>query len=192
MEKLNKKGVSPVIGVILPGARAAARSTRCGRVAVIGTAATIDSGAYVAAIHDIDPGIHVVGLPCPMFVPLVEEGWTDNEVARLTAKEYLHQLHHIDPDIDTLVLGCTHYPLLKPLLQRVAAGIFERKITLVDSALETARTVKEEIQEKHIKIAYDGATEYYVTDFPERFTQVGGIFLGENIDKAERVLLPGP
>ena len=180
----------PIIGVIEPGAKAAAAATRRGRVGVIGTSATIDSGAYPEAIRQIDAGISVVGLECPMFVPLIEEGWLENEVARLTAKEYLYRLYHMDSDIDTVVLGCTHYPLLKQTIQKVAGGIFEQRVTLVDSAGETAKVVKEEVVDKKIPIDEGGRTDFFVTDFPERFSQVGSMFLGEKIESALRVELP--
>lgn len=179
----------PVVGVIVPGAKAAVRATRRGRVGVLGTLATINSGAYVNAIHDVDAGINVTGVACPLFVPLVEEGWLDNEMARLTVKEYLYKLYHADPEIDVLVLGCTHYPLLKPMLARVAEGIFEQRLTLVDSAEETAREVKKIIGEKDFPTREDGKVTYYVTDFPERFREVGSMFLGEKLEDAEQIEL---
>lgn len=191
MNALTSAFEAPVIGVILPGAKAAAKATKCGRIGVIGTAATISSGAYPAAIRDIDSGIKVVGMPCPLFVPLVEEGWLENEVARLTSKEYLYKLSGLDSSIDTIVLGCTHYPLLKPTLQKVAAGIFEQQVTFVDSAFETAGVVKDKTIESGIDTDEGGGIEYYVTDFPERFMQVGSMFLGETIERAERIFLPG-
>ncbi len=180
----------PVLGVIHPGAKAAVQTTKGGRVGVLGTPATISSNAYLKAIRQIDSGVSVAGMPCPLFVPLVEEGWLENEVARLTAREYLYRLYHADPDIDTIVLGCTHYPLLKPVLNKVSAGVFEGPVTLVDSALETARMVREMVEEKNIHTDEDGDVEYFVTDFPERFRNVGSMFLGEDIEQAEQVALP--
>jgi len=179
----------PVVGVISPGAKAAVKATRRGRVGVLGTPATVNSGAYVKAIHGVDEGIGVTGVACPMFVPLVEEGWLENEVARLTAREYLYRLYHADPEIDVMVLGCTHYPLLKPVLGKVSEGIFEQPVMLVDSAEETAREVKEIIDRKGVPTGESGEVSYYVTDFPERFRQVGGMFLGEKIEHAEQVEL---
>ena len=180
----------PVLGVIYPGAKTAVESTKRGRVGVLGTPATISSGAYPKAIRKIDAGVAVTGMACPLFVPLVEEGWLDNEVARLTAREYLYRLHSLDQDLDTIVLGCTHYPLLKPLLQKVAVGVFEQPIKFVDSALETAREVKEMVADKGIPMDEDGQVNYYVTDFPDRFCKVGSIFLGADIQRADKITLP--
>ncbi len=120
----------PVIGVIEPGARAAVRATRNKRIGVIGTEATIKSGSYQRAIRAINSGVRTITTPCPLFVPLVEEGWLNEEVTYLVAKKYLS--HLIEEDIDTLVLGCTHYPLLKIPIERVMGD----GMTLIDSAVE--------------------------------------------------------
>ncbi len=189
LEALYEEFDVPVVGVIIPGAKAAAAATRRGRVGVLGTPATVNSGAYVKAIQDVDGGIRVAGVACPLFVPLVEEGWLENEVARLTVKEYLYKLYHADPEIDAIVLGCTHYPLLKPMLGRVSEGVFEQSPILVDSAEETAREVKKVIDEKGFTTRESGKVTYYVTDFPERFREVGNMFLGENIENAEQIEL---
>ena len=190
MEDLESKFDIPVIGVIYPGAKTAVETTKRGRVGVLGTPATISSGAYPKAIRQIDSGVSVAGMACPLFVPLVEEGWINNEVARLTAREYLTALYKQDQDVDTIVLGCTHYPLLKPLLQKVASGVFEQPVTFVDSALETAREVKEMVAEKNVPVEEDGEVNYYVTDFTDRFCKVGSMFLGSNIERAELISLP--
>ena len=126
----------PVIGVIEPGARAAAAATRNGHVGVIGTRATVYSRAYETAIHAIDPEIRVTSQPCPMLVPLIEEGWLDDTITDQIIRRYLDKM--VRADIDTLVLGCTHYPLLKDALQRFAGP----EITLVDSAHNCAAAVK--------------------------------------------------
>src|SRR5690606_5607305 len=110
----------PVVGVIDAGARAAHESTRNGRIGVIGTAGTIASGAYDRAVRRLRPEVHVFAQPCPLFVPLVEEGLADHPAAELMARDYLGPLQEMD--IDTLVLGCTHYPLLRPLLERILGG----------------------------------------------------------------------
>ena len=111
LEAVKEEFPLPVIGVLDPGARAAAAATKTRKVGVIGTEATIGSGAYEKAIMQIAPDIKVHSMPCPLFVPLAEEGWTDNDVAHLVAEKYLAPLR--GRGIDTLVLGCTHYPLLK-------------------------------------------------------------------------------
>ena len=123
----------PVIGVVLPGARAAASRSAEKRVGVIGTAATVRSGAYAKAIHSIDPDIKVYGKPCPLFVPLVEEGLIDSEITRLAVQHYLYEM--VDLGIDCLILGCTHYPILMEVIQSTVGN----RIQLVDSALWTAK-----------------------------------------------------
>ncbi len=123
----------PVIGVVLPGARAAATRSAEKRIGVIGTAATVRSGAYAKAINSIDPSIKVYGKPCPLFVPLVEEGMIDNDITRLAVQHYLYEM--VDLGIDTLILGCTHYPILMEVIQSTVGN----RIQLVDSALWTAK-----------------------------------------------------
>jgi glutamate racemase len=175
----------PVIGVILPGARAAAEATQNGRVGVIGTEATVRSRAYGEAIRSVGPSVEVFSAACPLFVPLVEEGWLEGEVPRLVAKRYLHDLR--DRGIDTLVLGCTHYPLLKPMLSEVLGP----GITLIDSAEETAKEVRETLSRRGMLEGSGeaGGREFFVTDSPEKFTEVGGRFLGAGIDTIEKVEL---
>src|SRR5258708_11641283 len=135
---LKEKSPVPVIGVIEPGARAAVAATRTGNIGVIGTAGTIASRAYERAIQALRPDAKVHGQACPLFVPLVEEGWFEHPAAELIAREYLEPLQHAK--VDLLVLGCTHYPLLKPFLARVMGP----DVTLVDSAEETATAVARE------------------------------------------------
>lgn len=174
----------PVIGVIEPGARRAAALTRRRKVGVIGTEGTVKSGAYARAIHAIDPAIEVLSAPCPLFVPLAEEGWAEHPVARLAAEEYLAPLQA--EGIDALVLGCTHYPLLKPTLQRVLGS----EVPLVDSAEETAQTVAKVLHDARLaRRSGPGAHRYYVTDVPARFERVGGAFLGAPLQKVEQVEL---
>ncbi len=164
----------PVLNVIEAGASAAAEATRKGFVGVIGTPATINSNAYPRAIHRCDPGIRIFSQACPLFVPLVEEGWLDHPVTRMTAREYLQCV--TCNDIDTLVLGCTHYPLLKPMLQEVVGS----GITLVDSAQsmaeETARTLTQ--MDLWNPAAVQPDYQFFVTDVPLRFQAIGERFLG--------------
>lgn len=177
----------PVIGVLEPGARAAAACTRNRRVGVIGTEATIRSGAYEKAIRALDPSITVESLACPLFVPLVEEGWTDNDVAELVARRYLAPLG--ERGIDTLVLGCTHYPLLKDVITRVMGG----SITLIDSARETAKEVVSVLDKLnwHTPAAAAPSRKFFVTDGPERFEKVGKRFLRSDVLGAEQVRVGG-
>jgi glutamate racemase len=172
----------PVIGVIEPGARKAVTVTRGGKVGVIGTEGTIKSGAYTRAIQALDPAIEVSAIPCPLFVPLAEEGWADHQVAYLAASEYLSSL--MAKGIDTLVLGCTHYPLLKDTLRKVLGNGVE----LVDSAQETAATVAGLLGERSIsRREAPGRSRLFVTDVPTRFERVGGAFLGESLNGVEQV-----
>ncbi len=173
----------PVVGVLLPGARAAARATRNKRIGVIGTTATIRSGAYEAALNDIEPGIEIWSLPCPLFVPLAEEGWLDNEITYLTAKRYLEPLAEFGAD--ALVLGCTHYPLLKDVISRVVG----EGVTLVDSARETAVEVERILGEKGLgnDSGVPGKIHVYVSDVPYLIREVGERFLGRPIESIERV-----
>lgn len=176
----------PVVGVIEPGAWAAFSKTRNHRVGVIGTAATINSGAYQKNLKDLHPAIQVFAKACPLFVSLVEEGWLNHRVTRQVAEEYLKPFKA--RRIDTLVLGCTHYPLLKPMISSVLGP----KVTLVDSAEETARQVKQLLANKRLlaqgKAQPVSAHKFYVSDVPEKFVAVGRKFLG----KMPKVLQAGP
>ena len=170
----------PVIGVVEPGARAAVRATRTGHIGVIGTAGTIRSQAYVRAIHAEAPEARVTALACPLFVPLVEEGWTNHEAAHLIAEEYLAPF--VKDRIDTLVLGCTHYPLLKPLI----GEIIGRSVRLIDSAEETAADTRRMLATNQLGAA-DGEGEYrfIASDDPQQFLTLGRRFLGSAIERVE-------
>jgi glutamate racemase len=164
----------PVLDVIDAGAVAARQGNRIG---VIGTPTTINSNAYARAIHEHAPESRIHSQACALFVPLVEEGWLDHEVTRLTAKEYLRPL--LTERIDTLVLGCTHYPLLKPLLQEVAGA----EVRLVDSAEAMAEQAAAALEQTGL--ANPGPAQprydYYVTDVPLRFQTIGERFLGRSL-----------
>ena len=171
----------PIVEVIQPGARKAAETTRTGRVGVIGTEATIKSGAYASYIKNVNPEIEVFSKPCPLFVPLAEESWNDSDdeahltnLKGLTVKRYLSALKA--EGIDTLVLGCTHYPLLKEVIDEFMG----ERVTLIDSAQETAQEVLKVLTEKQLKSASGekGEQTYFVTDIADRFIAVGSRFLG--------------
>ncbi len=182
---LQNESPVPVIGVIEPGARAAVAATRGGPVGVIGTAGTIASNAYPRAIHALAPALTVAQVACPLFVPLVEEGWFSHPAAVLIAQEYLGALSQAR--VDTLVLGCTHYPLLKPLLGRVMGD----DVRLIDSAEETAKAVAQTLVEQGLE-APPGEPVYHrfvVSDDEPRFRQVGARFIGEKLTAAEVVAL---
>jgi glutamate racemase len=174
----------PVLEVIEAGARGALARTRNHRIGVIATSATVASGAYVRAIKGLGNGCtEIVSQACPLFVPLAEEGWTDHEVTRLTAREYLGPV--LAQDVDTLVLGCTHYPLLKPLLREVAGPGVE----LVDSA--EAVSERAELLLRDLKLANPGLEPprhvFHVTDVPMRFQEVGERFLGRPLGNVQLV-----
>ncbi len=173
----------PVIGVIEPGASKAASLTNTKKIGVIGTPSTIRSNAYKVAIEKIDPGIDVVSKPCPLFVPLADEGWTEGEVTELIAREYLGSFD--DTDIDVLVLGCTHYPLLKPIIQKVIGT----DIRLVDSAEETSEAVANALHIHNIQCSENKKPErqYYLTDVSDSFISVAQRFLGQEINHVEMV-----
>ena len=178
---LREKFNLPVIGVIEPGARKAAQSQNQ-RVGVIGTEGTINSGRYPEAILKLLPDAQIFTAACPLFVPLAEEGWADHEIARLTASEYLQDL--IAEQVDTLVLGCTHYPLLRKTLRQVVG----ERVMLVDSAEETAKSVAEIIIQKDLARSESGGQrQFFVTDIPTRFERVGRSFLGAELDEVSQV-----
>jgi glutamate racemase len=185
LETLQTQSPVPVIGVIEPGARAAAAASTTGPIGVIGTAGTIASNAYARAIQRARPGTRVEQKACPLFVPLVEEGWFEHPAAELIAREYLEPLRQAR--VDTLVLGCTHYPLLKPLLQRVMGP----EVRLIDSGEETAAAVEQALGTASLA-APAGATavhRFAVSDDEVRFRQVGARFIGERMGRAEVVPL---
>jgi len=174
--ELDKHLKAPVIGVIEPGAKAAVAKSRSGRIGVIGTQATVDSRAYEKAVQRLNPEAVVLSTSCPLFVPLVEEGWLEGEVPELVARKYLTPL--LDAGIDTLILGCTHYPLLKSLLTKILSP----NIAIVDSAEEIAIQVQTLLKERdELNSAPCGVRRFFVSDFPRNFEELGKRFLGEPI-----------
>lgn len=177
----------PVLGVIEPGARAAAKASKGGVIGIAGTEATIRSGAYQKAIAEA-LGISLEALDgraiaraWPLLVPLAEEGWVDNDVARLTVRTYLGPL--VEAGVDTLVLGCTHYPVFKPLIHAVLAEDFGGyPMTLVDSAEALTVELAALLDERHLRApARDGRRSFFCTDAPERFSRVGTVFFGGDV-----------
>jgi glutamate racemase len=172
----------PIIGVIDPGARAAVGATRNRKVGVIGTEGTIASGAYTRALRALDASLEIYTRACPMFVPLAEEGWIDNEIARQTIALYLASLRQ--SRIDTLVLGCTHYPLLATSI----AAYLGPEVRLVDSATETAREVTTLLCDRALARADGGGSaSFFVTDVADRFIKIGARFLGAAVESAVRI-----
>lgn len=179
LEALQRKVDVPVIGVIEPGARAAAAASRNRKIGVIGTDATIRSGEYTRALRHVRPDLEIYARACPLFVPLAEEGWVDNEVAARAARLYLTSLAR--SGIDTLILGCTHYPLLKKVIRATMGP----GVRLIDSGVATAAVVREVLTaERLLRARGGGETSFFVTDAPERFVKVGARFLGTQVDSA--------
>jgi glutamate racemase len=178
---LREKLSVPVIGVVEPGARAAIASSKSSRIGVIGTIGTIKSGAYERAIRTLSPDAIITARACPLFVPLVEEGWTDHPAARLIAEEYLEPF--ATAEIDTLVLGCTHYPLLKPLL----AAALGPGVRLIDSAEETAAETGRTLEARRLATSDGHAVthRFIASDDPLQFLQLGQRFLGATIEGVE-------
>jgi glutamate racemase len=167
----------PIVGVIKAGVQGSLHASSTKRLGIIGTEGTIRSGSYEAEIRQREPATQVTSLACPLFVPIVEEGWMETEAAALVAKTYLAPLHD---KIDTLILGCTHYPLLKKVIQRVMGPA----VMLIDSAEETSNAVVDLLRERRLtKETGPGSEQFFVTDSPERFLKVGKLFM----NRLERV-----
>ncbi len=183
LRDLRKEFSIPVLGVIEPGATAAVEMTRNGRIGVIGTEGTIYSKAYPEAIHRLMPKAKVISQACPLFVPLVEEGKLSGPVTESIVREYLRPL--LKANIDTLLLGCTHYPLLK----KVIAKTMSKKVKIVDSADETARSLHRELETHGIGLSGHGGGKYYVSDLSRKFKEHAQRFLGRNISKVEKIFI---
>ena len=173
----------PVLGVIEPGVKAAVKGTKTGKIGVIGTVGTIESEAYPRAIRQHGREFEVFGQACPLFVPLVEEGWLTKRSTHLIAEEYLTPLKKYG--IDTLILGCTHYPLLKPIISDVMGP----DTTLIDSAEQTARELFFLLNNRGL-LSYQGNEpehRYFVSDVPRRFREVAERFLGKTIESVNQI-----
>ena len=187
LEELKSRVPIPVVEVVKPGARAAAAATRNKRIGVTGTAATVRSGIYESFIRGIDPGIRVFQKACPLFVPLAEEGWWDDPVTREVAERYLSELR--EQDVDTLIMGCTHYPLIRKIIGEVMGD----QVTLINPAYETVQEAKrmlacagllrENAENEEDSMKY----RFYVSDGPERFSGFANAVLGGVPSEAEKV-----
>lgn len=175
----------PIIGVIRPGARRAVESTRAGRVGVIGTEATVASGAYQKALLNLRSDLEIFAQGCPLFVPLAEEGWLSHSVTHQIAQEYLANL--IESRIDTLVLGCTHYPILRPVIESVMG----EGVTCIDSGEAVAADVARRLEESGLaRKSHEPRTEeFYVTDSAARFRRVAELFLGRPLESVKVIEL---
>ncbi len=183
LSHLRDKFIIPVLGVIEPGSKQALSSTKNGRIGVIGTKATIGSNSYESCLKRLDPAVKVYSQACPLFVPFVEEGWLDDNITAKMARVYLEPLKAFK--IDTLILGCTHYPLLAPVIQKIMG----KRVKLVNSAEETARQTRHLLDE--LKLANrrkdQQSTRFYVSDEPEQFRTLGERFLGRPIHTVAKV-----
>ncbi len=183
LEEVKAAYSCPIVEVVEPGAVAACRQSKSGSIAVIGTPATISSGVYEKAIKKVRREGDVHSKACPLFVPLVEEGWWENEISEMTARKYLDEFRNTN--VDTLILGCTHYPLLQNVIRKVLG----EKVSLVNSAVEVANAVKRVLVEKNL--ASSGEEEkyikYYTSDSPEKFSALANMFLGGEMQNAERI-----
>ncbi len=186
LDELGEKFDMPIVGVIEPGAKKAASTSRVRKVGVIGTLATVRSKAYEEAIERYGRDIEVTSVPCPLFVALAEEGWFEDDVTRRVAERYLRSLR--DSGVDVLVLGCTHYPLLKPVL----AQVMGKEVALVDSAEEAANEVAALLREKGMAEEEDvgqeaGAPRVCLTDRSLHFLELGENILGRPLGEVEYV-----
>jgi len=179
LDYLRRQTELPVVGVIEPGVRAAIGAVRNGRIGVIGTTATIRSEAYQSRLRRFRPDGVVLAKPCPLLVPLVEENLLDAPITKMALDMYLSEWK--ETGIDGLILACTHYPLLKPRIEEYFRG----RVTLIDSARETAREVAELLAARRIQASPDrvGGEEFYVSDSPEQFSAIGSAFLGRPLDR---------
>ena len=176
----------PVIGAVDPGASSALAATTGRHIGVIGTLGTVRSGAYAKAIAARDPRAQLVALACPLLVPLAEEGWLDDEIAVLIVRRYLVQLFALDRQIDTLVLGCTHYPLLRDVISLVAQELLGRTIAVVDSASAMAQAAREALGTGTNRRASAGRLDCFATD-TSRLDELAPRFLGEPLTGFELV-----
>jgi glutamate racemase len=171
----------PVLGVIGPGARAGAHASAHGRIGVIATQGTVDSGAYPRALASVETRAETFMQPAPLLVPLAEEGWTDGDVPALIVRRYLEPL--VRAGIDTLVLGCTHYPLLRDVIARELSAMSSRAVPVVDSAEATASELAVLLRERDLAAdgPEPGGLRLLVTDVPKRFADVASRFLGGSV-----------
>ncbi|MDP9148318.1 MAG: glutamate racemase [Myxococcota bacterium] len=178
----------PVLGVIEPGARAAIAATRNGRVGVLATTGTISSGAYPRAVAQISTRVEVIGQPAPLLVPLAEEGWTEGEVPRLVVRRYVEPL--AQAGVDVVVLGCTHYPLLKAVIEDEVRSRIGGQVAVIDSARATAADVGAFLRARGLAREARGGprpVQLLVTDLPQSFREAAARFLGGHVGDVEQV-----
>ncbi|OGV04376.1 MAG: glutamate racemase [Ignavibacteria bacterium RIFOXYB2_FULL_36_7] len=185
IDELRKTFDIPIIGMIGPGSKAALKETKNKKVGVIGTRATISNSAYAKRLKFLDPSVEVFEKACPLFVPLAEEGWIKKNATFEIAEEYLNELR--SKEIDTLVLGCTHYPILSGVIQKVIGP----NVKLIDSGIASVEIVKEELKKNNLLSQRDSGGEsiFYVSDIPTKFKEIAELFLGKPVNEINKVEL---
>jgi glutamate racemase len=185
LKELRRFLTIPVIGMIEPGAKMAVQTTKNNKIGVIGTRATINNKAYTNELQRLNPKLKIYDSPCPLFVPLAEEGWINSKATELIAKEYLLPLK--EKEIDTLILGCTHYPILSQVIQKVVG----KKVRLIDSGSPASHLVENYLNGRGLMNNSNqiGTSEFYVSDIPSKFKEVAEIFLGKKITHIHKVEL---
>lgn len=180
---LQERLAVPILGVIQPGAKKAVSSTKNGKIGVIGTEATVASGSYLQAINQLDSGIKVFSQPCPLFVALAEEGYLRKKASFLIAEDYLRPLKK--KKVDTLILGCTHFPLLKPVIKKVMGA----RVILADAAESVAVETKQVLSDNGLlkNGAEKGEHRFFVSDFPEKFKKLSRRFLKYPVDSVQKI-----
>lgn len=183
LDTLKEKYNIPIIGMIEPGAKLAVDKTKNKRVGVIGTNSTINNKAYSERLKELDSEISVIEKACPLFVPIAEEGWLHHEATKLIATEYLQEF--IDADIDTLILGCTHYPLLSETIQNIMGG----EVTLIDSGFAASLQVEDYLEGRGVRNDSNqiGTHQFYVSDLPDKFKSMAERFLGSSLKHIEKI-----
>lgn len=183
LDEIRKHVDIPVIGMIEPGAKMALQETKNGRIGVIGTNATINNKAYSTVLKQLNKRVEVFEKACPLFVPLAEEGWIDHKATQLVAKEYLSELR--EKEIDTLILGCTHYPILADVIQNVVG----KKVKLIDSGTAASFMVEDYLNGRQLRnqSVHHGHHEFYVSDVPTTFKNVAQRFLGRLVEHLHKI-----
>jgi len=183
LESIRKKYKIPIIGMIEPGAKSAMEATHTNRIGVIGTETTISNKAYSKVLLNLDSKVKVIEKACPLLVPLAEEGWIDHPATKLIVKEYLSELKK--ENIDTLILGCTHYPILRSIIQE-AIG---QNVKLIDSGEAASVEVEDYLNGIGLKNISNnlGRDQYFVSDTPTKFKEVANLFLGKEVQHIEKI-----
>ncbi len=183
LDELRERFDVPIIGMIEPGAQLALKKTENKKIGVIGTTATVSNKAYSHKLSELDGMVTTLEKACPLFVPLAEEGWTDHEATKIIAEEYLEELK--DSEIDTLILGCTHYPILADVIQNVMG----ENVNLIDSGTAAAYLIEDYLHGRNLinDSNLQGECEFYVSDLPNKFKEIAERFLGRKLVNVHKI-----